>query len=873
MSRVSTVLTVVVCLTVCFHVTIASNKTKVIESFHVKSDIRYRLATTQIESVVRNTAGIAQEIFFDVTLPKEAFIISFAMKIDGKVYKGEVKEKSEAKKTYLDAVERGQTAGHVKQAARHANVFEVSVNVANGSAATFTLTYQEMMRRKLNAYQQEIHISPGQAVKDFLIEVFIQENKPLRFVKSPALQTGSLLTNKIEVDSKITVIDRPSANSAYISYRPSLSDQGDGGLSARFIVEYDVEHSAKGEILVVDGYFVHFFAPDIAPMPKDIVFILDVSGSMSGQKIQQLKDAMLAILGDLQREDRFHIITFSSSVHKWESEFSSATPETIERARTFIRSIVADGGTNINSALVTGALELKGIEDPTRAGMIFFLTDGQPTEGIVDPSRITANVLETNGNTSAIFGLAFGKYADYDLLTTISNQNSGFARKIYEDADAALQVASLYKEISAVSMKHLSIDYLPSSVDEFTVTKRDFPVILTGTEVIVCGRLAEHAEVFQMEMTAIDKSGPVNMIIEIDNVTDLVIDGGETDNKFFTMPRDFSGIVERMWAYLTIKEYLKDKEIYASNETKVEELKAKIIQTAIKYKFVTPLTSMVVTKPDSREKAVESSLEDADSRQESKQQSGRVFHSFPDYVGRGAAVHSNGQFGPQFMRYNGGPQFFPSRSQHPVNSKAKKRKQGNRKVDNTFSATPPTPTSDMILTAITVRTSNLSLCLAPKKIKNGSYELIKTPTGTQINIEIFCFSKSCKDIVVKSIAFNKNGSSTKISVQRNHTWEYNNGSHTSVTQSDSRLTVQDTESEYEVAIDRAVKNGLHYYTINITLPLPKGNKGFIGDILNMKSKQLNKWRKTKVPAICKDKSTDISRTVNNKMLAGYKFMP
>ncbi|BFZ12534.1 hypothetical protein BsWGS_15573 [Bradybaena similaris] len=734
MAGPSTLLALAVCLSASFQGVPAADQTKVIESFHVKSDIRYRLATTQIESVVRNTANKAQEIFFDVTLPKEAFIVSFSMEIDGKVYKGEVKEKTEAKKTYTDAVERGHTAGHIKQAARHANVFEVSVNVANGSAATFSLTYQEMLRRKLNAYQHEVHISPGQAVADFLIEVFIQENKPLRFVKSPALQTGSLLTNKIYADDKISVVDRPSPTTAYITYRPSLSDQGNSGLSARFLVEYDVEHSPMGDVLVVDGYFVHFFAPDVPPMPKNILFILDVSGSMFGEKIQQLKDAMLVILGDLKPEDRFNIITFSSSAEKWQNEFVSATPETIERARTFIKSIATLGGTNINSAMVAGALELRAIEEAQRAGIIFFLTDGQPTEGITDSSNIAANILEANGNTSAIFGLAFGKSADYDLLTTISNQNSGFARKIYEDADAALQVASLYNEISAVSMKHLSFKYLPSSVDEYTVTNKKFPVILTGTEVIVCGKMADNAEVFKMEITGVQKSGPLSLNLEIDNVTELVIDA-ENANTFFTIPRDFSGIVEKMWAYVTIKEYLKDKEIYASNKTKVEELKTKIIQTAIKYKFVTPLTSMVVTKPESPDKPVESALQDADApaQQASQFHRGQMLHSQSGLGRHGPTGYDKVGFvsARRYFGSNGLDRVYLSPpSSNAAYGKTLKSKQRNTKPARPSKRPKPFDLATLgLLSAIRVETIARTLCLSPKKVKAGTYELLRTPNG------------------------------------------------------------------------------------------------------------------------------------------------
>ncbi|KAK3759128.1 hypothetical protein RRG08_065044 [Elysia crispata] len=252
---------------------------KVVESFSVRSDIRYRFATTQMSSVVRNVDAMAQEISFDVTLPENAFIMAFHMMIDGKRYDGQVKERKQAKHEYQDAKDRGQSAGHVRKVPRHANVFEVAVNMAAGSAVNFTLTYQEVLRRRRGIYEHEIHVNPGQPVQDFRIEVQIRENRPLKFVRTPALRTDFLLTNLVEDASTndITLIERPSPEAATIVFTPDIKDQGDGkGISARFVVQYDVEHAGiSGDMLVVDGYFVHFMVPDNISntLPKDIIFL------------------------------------------------------------------------------------------------------------------------------------------------------------------------------------------------------------------------------------------------------------------------------------------------------------------------------------------------------------------------------------------------------------------------------------------------------------------------------------------------------------------------------------------------------------------------------------------------------------------------
>ena len=580
------------------------------ESFHVRSDIRYRFATTQMSSVVRNVDSKAQEIGFDVTLPKNAFIMAFHMSIDGKRYDGQVKERKQAKREYQAAVDRGQSAGHVRQAPRHANVFEVAVNVAAGSAVNFTLTYQEVLRRRIGIYEHEIHVNPGQPVEDFRIEVHIRENRPLKFVRTPALRKDVLLTNLVgdvgrESENGMTLLKRPSPETATILYTPSLKEQGGkSGISARFAVQYDVEHAGpKGDVIVVDGYFVHFLSPDTVrnTLPKDIIFVLDVSGSMYGRKIRQLQAAMTTILSDLKPKDRFNIITFSSDSSKWKADLVQADENNVVQAKSYVRGMQANGMTNINAALLTALSEMNLRHDKERAGMIFFLTDGLPTAGVTDSDRIAQNVLRTSERTVAIFSLAFGDGADYKALKSLSAQNLGFARKIYEASDSDLQVSSLYDEISAVSMKDMSIKYQNSSVDEFSLTKTEFPIVFKGTEIMICGFLRKDTKSLKYEITGSDSEGEIDIMAEVDTEDAVLIGPEEETDKLFTGPRDFSGMMERMWAYQTIRQLLRNKVKHSGDSGKVKQLEKKILEMSLKYTFVTPLTSMIVSKPDKGE--------------------------------------------------------------------------------------------------------------------------------------------------------------------------------------------------------------------------------------------------------------------------------
>ena len=145
------------------------------------------------------------------------------------------------------------------------------------------------------------------------------------------------------------VITRPNARSAHIHYKPTVQMQQQHsaqGIAGRFIVRYDVRRALDtGDIQVINGYFVHALSPaDLPPIPKNVMFVLDVSGSMSGRKINQLKEAMNTILDDIRHEDSFNIIKFESSVHYWRDTMVPATGSNIRAARRFVNEMRASGG-------------------------------------------------------------------------------------------------------------------------------------------------------------------------------------------------------------------------------------------------------------------------------------------------------------------------------------------------------------------------------------------------------------------------------------------------------------------------------------------------------------------------------------------------
>merc|ERR1712018_688188 len=460
--------------------------------FHIKSEIQFRYARTVVESAVTNPDTVAQLASFALVIPDSAFISAFSMEIEGEKYKARVEEKEEAEKTFEKALNRGRGAGLVSQDAKDANKFTVSTNIEGGQVI-FRLTYDELLGRKEGMYRQEINIDPQQIVEDFRVEVFINESLPITEVNVPELLESNSIDPSEEAQNSFVTIEKDfegDAKKAKIVFAPTSIEQraaAEEGISGRLQVNYDVDRQNQdSEVQVIDGYFVHFFVPEnLETLPKHAVFILDISGSMYGDKLQQLKDAMFTVLDDMKPEDFFNIITFSTSVSNWspsgitnegDQPAIPATKENKKKAISHVLDLEAEGGTNINSAMLTGldlAKEVLRSESLPQgvASMLVFLSDGEATEGETSGKSIKANVAAANSDTELpIFSVAFGSGADFDLLKEISLAADSFAKTVYEGSDAALQLENFYAAISSPVVTNLKFDYVGGLVDNSSLS-------------------------------------------------------------------------------------------------------------------------------------------------------------------------------------------------------------------------------------------------------------------------------------------------------------------------------------------------------------------------------------------------------------------
>uniref|UniRef100_A0A3Q2ZIY8 Inter-alpha-trypsin inhibitor heavy chain 3 n=1 Tax=Kryptolebias marmoratus TaxID=37003 RepID=A0A3Q2ZIY8_KRYMA len=553
-----------------------------IYSFHINSTVIGRYATTVITSRVANRIEESKEIEFHVQIPKNAFISKFRMFIDGQVYDGVVKTKEQAQQQYTQAVSRGESAGIVSSVGRTMEEFKTSVTVAAHKKVTFELTYEELLKRTRGKYELQIHTRPMQPVKDFKfsylqVDVYIYEKAGISFIDVKGGLSTKALANAI------------TKTHAWVYFYPTVDQQktcdscGEQGMNGDLVIVYDVNRdTGLGDIKTSDGYFVHHFAPSSLPrIPKNIVFIIDQSGSMSGRKMEQTRIALVHILNDLAGDDFFGVISFDSQIFHWKRELVQATSVNLEEAKEFARNIMERGATDINAAVLEGARMLNAHPREGSASILILLTDGDPTSGVTNFEIIQSNVRRAIAGKFPLYCLGFGFDVKFEFLEKMSLENNGVARRIYEDSDADVQLKGFYEEVATPLLTDVTMIYLGGT----NLTQTNFSQYYNGSEIVVAGEIMDNdIETFSPQVVAISvrispQKHKINCNFQNTSQTPLAV-----------------GLLQRVWAYLTVKQLL-EKELLLSGAEK-EKVKKEVLEKSLKYSFVTPLTSMVVTKPE-----------------------------------------------------------------------------------------------------------------------------------------------------------------------------------------------------------------------------------------------------------------------------------
>lgn len=222
--------------------------------------------------------------------------------------------------------------------------------------------------------------------------------------------------------------------------------------------------------------------------------------------------------------------------------------------------------------------------------MVILLTDGMPNSGVSSIPEIQKNARNAISGSMSLFCLGFGDDVDYTFLDVMARQNQGLARRIYKASDASMQLQGFFEEVAVSLLSAVDMRYPDNVVN--SLTTNHFSQLFNGSEIVVAGRLSDNdIDNFLVEVFA--------QGFQDDFQVQGQANARDWDVLYPEQEYIFGDFTERMWAYLTIQQLLETRE--SGTQEEKDNATAQALEMSLKYSFVTPLTSMVVTKPDTEE--------------------------------------------------------------------------------------------------------------------------------------------------------------------------------------------------------------------------------------------------------------------------------
>ena len=530
-------------------------------SMSIDAKIDNNYATTTVTQALKNPTTEEHEAQFTFNIPQSAFMSSFKMELDGTLYSSKVVQKAAAQEEYNCAKEDGKTASIVESSSTSdTSSFTYRISLKPGENLTYYLTYEEYIAKSKGNYSYSIPLSKNSFPTDGTFSISIE-----------LISVAGFYSPKVPAYPEAK-IEQPTSSKCLVSLTPESRV-----FSEDLTVQYSlIEYPMTGEFMNYEkdgvGYFFHVFCPGIdqlggSGLPKDIIFVMDHSGSMDGQKLDQVKDAFSSIVSDLQPEDRFDIMIYNEKTENWKDEIVDADASNIGSAKTYITGIDSYGSTDIDQA-ISNALGMF-----SKAGgvpILCFLTDGLPTSGETNTATIRTNIKNLNTGGVAIFCLAFGDDADFSFLQALALENNGKGTKIDVSSDASDQIQGYYDTFSTPLVTNLTFDYGPGTWDVFPTY---VPNLYSGSEVVVVGR-------YDTNLTQISS--------DVDGTTSEGLkDFGAT---FKTAKSDENAFIPRYWAFQKIKDLQEDMLVQGETTALVDG----VTDLAVQFQFVTPYTSMIL---------------------------------------------------------------------------------------------------------------------------------------------------------------------------------------------------------------------------------------------------------------------------------------
>jgi Ca-activated chloride channel homolog len=453
--------------------------------FH-KVDVKIdgQSAVTKIDQSFYNPSQYQLEGFYIFPIPNGAVINNFTMIINGKETKAELLDSDKARKIYEDIVRQMRDPALLEYSEQ--NIFKLRIfPIEPRSEKKISISYTQVLESDNNLFEYIYPLNTekfsAKPLKDVSVKIDLKSTEKIKNIYCP--------THEVDIVNK-------SDNHSVISYedanvKPDID----------FKLYFSKNSSQVGLSLLSyqtgknDGYFLLSASPSIEIDKtnienKDITFILDVSGSMSGEKLEQAKKALLYCVNNLNAGDYFNVIRFSTEAYSLFNSLEKADKQNINHAKKFIDDLKAVGGTNIEEAF---SLAFKNYNKSNRPHFVVFLTDGKPTIGEMNDDKLVKKILGTNKTNSRIFTFGIGDEINTHLLDKLTDATKAWRTYVSDKEDIEIKVSNFYDKIQSPVLSDLKLDF--DNVEVYQTYPKDLPDLFKGSNLLVFGRYKGNGKV------------------------------------------------------------------------------------------------------------------------------------------------------------------------------------------------------------------------------------------------------------------------------------------------------------------------------------------------------------------------------------------
>jgi Ca-activated chloride channel family protein len=532
-----------------------------IKSIKIDTKISSQVATTHVEQIFRNDTDAMLEGTYFFPIPEQASITEFAIWDGDRRLVGEVRSREEARRIYDEIVRRQRDPGLLEYAGK--DLFQASIfPIPPHSDKKLELTYSQILRAESGTVAYRYPLGTGRQVTQIGSvsgRIELESKEPLRNVYSPS--------HAVEVKrngdrrSVITFESGKEPQDFQLFYGLSREDFGVTLLT----------HREPGK----DGYYLLMISPkddwsEQEYTAKDIVFVLDTSGSMAeAGKMEKARAALLYGIRILRPQDRFNVVSFAGEERLMESRMITADEEGLKRGESFAHSLRPMGGTNINQALLVA---MQQFESSNRPKILVFMTDGLPTVGITNADQIVATARTARIPGLRLFTFGVGYDVNTALLDKLAAENGGVADYVEPKEDLEVKVSNFFAKVNYPVLTDLNLDM--AGVETDLVYPRALPDLFRGSQITLIGR---YRNPIDLDFVRVQLGGNAN----------------GTNKKFFynnlrfAMREEGNDFLPRLWATRRVGWLM--EQVRTNGEQ--QELRDEIVDLGTRYGIVTPYTS------------------------------------------------------------------------------------------------------------------------------------------------------------------------------------------------------------------------------------------------------------------------------------------